>query len=110
MENMIWFYALMGFALILASVPMIIGTVPPNRWYGFRTPRTQSDPKVWYPANRIAGQYLAFAGFLIVLATLGVLLLRTQMTPATGAIVLLVVTIGSITAATVLSFIAVRRI
>ena len=107
---MIWFYAVMGIVLILASVPMIIGSVPPNRWYGFRTPRTQSDPKVWYPANRIAGQYLAFAGLLIELATLGVVLLHKQITPAAGATVLLVVGIGSIVAATTLSFIALRRI
>ena len=110
MENMIWFYAVMGILLILASVPMITERVPPNRWYGFRTPRTQSDPKVWYPANRIAGQYLAFAGLLIELATLSVGLLRKQMTPAIGATILLVVGIASIAAATVLSFLALRRI
>ena len=79
MENMIWFYAVMGGFLIFASLPMIIGHVPPNRWYGFRTPRTQSDPKVWYPANRNAGQYFAFAGFLVVLSALIVALLHKQM-------------------------------
>src|SRR5215813_9005034 len=110
MENMIWFYAVMGIMLIIVSVPMIIERVPPNRWYGFRTPRTQSDPRIWYAANRIAGQYLAFAGLLVVLATLGVVLLHKQLRPATGATILLVVAIGSITAATVLSFIALRRI
>jgi uncharacterized membrane protein len=110
MENMIWFYAVGGVLLILASVPMITERVPPNRWYGFRTPRTQSDPKVWYPANRMAGQYLAFAGLLIELATLGVALFHKQITPATGATILLVVGIGSIAAASVLSFLALRRI
>src|SRR5262245_57937165 len=110
MENVIWFYAAMGFVLILVSVPMIIERVPPNRWYGFRTPRTQSDPKVWYPANRIAGQYFAFAGFLVVLAALVVALLHKQMTPTTGATILLLVGIGSIAGATVLSFLALRRI
>jgi uncharacterized membrane protein len=110
MGNMIWFYALMGIALILASVPMIIGSVPPNRWYGFRTPRTQSDPKVWYPANRIAGQYLAFAGLLIVLATLGVALLQKQISPAIGATILIIVGVGSLVAASILSFLALRRI
>ena len=110
MENMIWFYAVMGILLILASVPMITERVPPNRWYGFRTPRTQSDPRVWYPANRMAGQYLAFAGLLIELATLAVALLHKQMTPATAATILIVVGIGAIVAATVLSFIALRRI
>ena len=110
MENLIWFYAVMGILLLLASLPMIMQRVPPNRWYGFRTPRTQADPKVWYPANRIAGQFLAFAGLLIELATLGVALLHKQMTPATGATILIVVGIGSITVASVLSFLALRRI
>ena len=110
MQNLIWFYGVMGVLLILASLPMIMQRVPPNRWYGFRTPRTQGDPKVWYPANRIAGQYLAFAGLLIVLTALGVVLLHKQMTPDTGAIVLLVVSLGSLAAATALSIIALRRI
>jgi uncharacterized membrane protein len=110
MVNVIWFYAVMGVVLILASLPMIMQRVPPNRWYGFRTPRTQADPKVWYPANRIAGQYLAFAGLLIVLTALGVVLLRKQVTPETGTIVLLAVSFGSIAAATALSIIALRRI
>src|ERR1051325_911124 len=110
MKNMIWFYAVMSIVLILASVPMITERVPPNRWYGFRTPRTQSDPKVWYPANRIAGQYLAFAGLLIELATLGVALFRKQITTETGAIILIIIGIGAIAAATILSFLALRRI
>jgi len=44
------------------------------------------------------------------LATLGVALLHKQITSATAATILIVVGIGSIAAATVLSFIALRRI
>jgi uncharacterized membrane protein len=100
----------LGVVLILVSLPMIMERVPPNRWYGFRTPRTRSDPRVWYPANRIAGQYFAFAGFLVVIAALVVSLLHQRVTPATGATILLVVGLGSIVCAAVLSFIALRRI
>jgi uncharacterized membrane protein len=110
MENVIWFYAVIGVMLTLASLPMVMQRVPPNRWYGFRTPRTHADPKVWYPANRIAGQYFAFAGLLIALAALGVALLHKQMTPTTSASVLFVVGVGAVAAATTLSFIALRRI
>jgi len=47
---------------------------------------------------------------LIELATLSVGLLHKQMTPAIGATILLVVGIASIAAATVLSFLDLRRI
>lgn len=51
--------------LVMAvSVPMLLGMVPPNRIYGFRTSTTLASPEVWYPANRVAGWFmLAAAGF-----------------------------------------------
>ena len=69
MEAAIGIYAGMGLLVILICVPMILEMVPPNNWYGFRTRRTLSDPNVWYPANRIAGQYLAVAGTVIARAS-----------------------------------------
>jgi hypothetical protein len=46
------------------SVPMILGRVPPNCIYGFRTRRTLSNPDIWYPANRFAGCALLLAAGL----------------------------------------------
>ena len=80
MEAVIGIYAGMGLLVILICVPMILEMVPPNNWYGFRTRRTLSDPNVWYPANRIAGQYLAVAGTVIVLTTLLVFLFQKELT------------------------------
>lgn len=48
--------------LVIAAIPMILGKVPPNRVYGFRTPKTLSSPEIWYPANRIAGWWTIAAG------------------------------------------------
>ncbi len=39
----------------LLSIPLILGLVPPNRGYGIRTPKTMSEPKLWYSANRFGG-------------------------------------------------------
>ena len=52
-----------GFPLLilLVSLPMILGKVPPNGAYGFRTPKTLSSPEVWYPANRAAGWFVLAA-------------------------------------------------
>ena len=46
------------------SVPMVMGKVPPNPFYGFRTRKTLSDRKVWYEANRLLGINLIVAAFV----------------------------------------------
>lgn len=53
------------------SVPLALGKVPPNRLYGFRTPRVLADDRVWYPVNRVAGR--RGMGFSIVLGALAIL-------------------------------------
>jgi uncharacterized membrane protein len=58
---------------ILVAIPMILGIVPPNYFYGFRTPKTLSSPEVWYPANRMCGILLAVAG-VVSLIGLGAIL------------------------------------
>jgi uncharacterized membrane protein len=52
-----WF---MVAALLLAvfATPMARGMLPPNHWYGFRTPRIVADQRLWYPANAMAGRVL----------------------------------------------------
>jgi uncharacterized membrane protein len=50
--------------MILVSVPMVMRRVPPNAFYGFRTPKTLSNPQIWYEANRRAGVNLIVAAIL----------------------------------------------
>ena len=52
------------------SIPLMVGVVPPNRLYGFRTPRTLSDRVLWYRANHFAGWAFfvaALAGAVLLL-------------------------------------------
>jgi uncharacterized membrane protein len=58
-------YILPGLAAVL-GIPMALGMVPPNRYYGYRTAKTLASPGLWYKANRIAGWCLAIAGILAV--------------------------------------------
>jgi len=46
------------------GIPMALDKIPPNALYGFRTPRTLSDEKLWYAANRDAGRALTLAGIV----------------------------------------------
>jgi hypothetical protein len=59
-----------GAILIGISIPLILGRVGPNRWYGFRVRRTLEDPQVWYPVNAYLGWRLSGVGMAeIVVAT-----------------------------------------
>lgn len=50
--------------LIALAIPMVLGRVPPNHWYGFRTSKTLASPEIWYVANRVGGWLMIFAGLL----------------------------------------------
>lgn len=42
------------------AIPLILGLIPPNRWYGFRTARTLPDERVWYRVNTVGGWAFLF--------------------------------------------------
>ncbi len=50
----------------LYALPLVFGWVAPNRFYGFRHPRTRANPGLWRRANRIAGIHLIAAMALCV--------------------------------------------
>jgi uncharacterized membrane protein len=58
-------YVLPGMAVVF-GLPMALGLVPPNRFYGFRTRKTLSSADVWYPANRVSGWSLVIAGTVAI--------------------------------------------
>jgi len=59
-----------GLLVIVIAIPMILGRVKPNNWYGFRTRTTLSTPDIWYPANAYAGRLLVWLGIVDILASL----------------------------------------
>jgi hypothetical protein len=63
-------YALVGLVLTGLSVPLVLGKVPPNTWYGFRTRLTLQDPEIWYPVNAWASRRLLVIGLATFVAAL----------------------------------------
>jgi len=57
-----------GLFIAAIGLPLYLEKIPPNALYGFRTPRTVSDERVWYPANKFAGKGLSLAGLVGALA------------------------------------------
>jgi hypothetical protein len=59
-----------GLLFVALAVPLILGRVPRNLWYGFRVPKTLASDRVWYPANRYLGQRMFNGGRLTVAGSL----------------------------------------
>jgi uncharacterized membrane protein len=57
-------------AILVVSLPLILGLIPRNRIYGIRTRRTLSDDRTWYSVNRFGGELILAASifYLIVAA------------------------------------------
>lgn len=55
-----WIYLPEVIAIVIAAsaVPLVAGWVPPNLFYGFRTPATMASPGEWLVANRLMGGYM----------------------------------------------------
>ena len=82
MTVVVGFYAFLGLLLIGLSIPLLRRKVPPNRWYGFRTPLTLETPDVWYAVNAWAARWLIIAGLVLCVGALLGLLLPAAWLPA----------------------------
>ncbi len=51
---------------LIVSIPLVVGKIPANRYYGVRTRKTLSDDRIWYASNRLGG-WLLIASSLIYL-------------------------------------------
>ena len=82
-------FAVVGLVLIGIGIPLVLRKVPPNIFYGCRTRKTLSDPKIWYEANHISGRDFCISGALVFLASV-LMLLFGQSVNADYAVITLV--------------------
>lgn len=61
-------FAVPALILFIVALPLVLGLIPPNRLYGFRTKKTLSDDVVWYGVNRFAGIAIMVASVVYALA------------------------------------------
>ena len=59
-------------SLLIAGlgIPLWLEKVPPNAFYGFRTPLTVNQPDIWYPVNKASGRDLFVSGLVSALLPL----------------------------------------
>ena len=74
-------YGLAALGLIATGIPLAVGRVRSNHWYGFRTAKTFSNQTIWYAANRVVGTDLIVAGVVISLEMLAMFILQETVLP-----------------------------
>lgn len=63
-------FPLLSTVIVALGIPLWVGMVPPNRFYGVRAAATLADEAVWYAVNKAAGRdMVAVGGVLLVLST-----------------------------------------
>ena len=88
---------------VVVSLPLVLGAIPPNNVYGFRTAVTRSGLDTWHTANAFAGSALIVAG-----VASAVVLLRLP--PTTARWQLLAVYLVPIASAVAASFWYLNRL
>lgn len=63
-------YLVVSCVLMALAIPLLLEKIGPNGLYGFRTARTQSDPKIWYAVNKSLGKGQLIAGGALLATTL----------------------------------------
>ena len=63
---------LLSAVFFLLGLPLVLGKVPPNRAYGFRTRTTRTSPGAWYAVNAFYGRCLLAASLASAAGALGV--------------------------------------
>lgn len=98
-----------GLLFIALSIPLIQERVPPNSFYGFRTAKSLSDPKIWYAINRMSGIDLLIAGSLISLGSVAMLILGQGLQPRQLALALLLLMVFMLSGAALHGYMVLRR-
>jgi hypothetical protein len=102
-------FGLVGVLFVGLSIPLIGNRIPPNPYYGFRTRKTLSDPKIWYEVNHIQGNDLFVAGALITFSSIATLVFAQSWRVEHVTTTLLLVMVLSLIGGLLHGFIVLKR-
>jgi uncharacterized membrane protein len=102
-------FILMGIVFVALGLPLKLEKVPPNWFYGFRTPKTLSSKEIWYPVNRVAGIDMIRTGVVLISAGLILLALRNLIAPETAVFILSAIGVGMTAWMVIHGFAVLRR-
>jgi uncharacterized membrane protein len=95
---------------IVIAIPLIIGKVPRNWAYGFRTKKTLSNDEIWYKANKFGGVSLLAAGLVTLTGCLVLFLNRNSLTFDTINSVGFGLFVGPLIVSVILSLLYIKKL
>ena len=66
MIQLVLLYIAGGILLILLAIPLYLGSIKPNLWYGFRIRKTLENPNIWYAVNKFGAAWMMVSGLVTV--------------------------------------------
>ena len=79
MNPLVFIYLAAAAVVIAVSVPLILGKIPRNEFYGVRIPTTLASDEAWYAVNRVGGLwFFAWGAGLAAIAVLGAFVPRAH--------------------------------
>lgn len=88
-------FSISGIVYIVLGLPLLLGRVRPNTWYGARTMKTLSNDTIWYAVNRVCGRDLIAGGVAVLIACSAIVLFGQSLQPTNVAILLLAILVLS---------------
>ena len=98
-----------GLLFIGISLPLIFEKMPPNDFYGFRTPKTFSSKEIWYKANKYMGKQFIWLGSIMIVYNIVLILFKTAMMCYEPVINLILLT-GGTAVVGIRSFLYLRKL
>jgi uncharacterized membrane protein len=69
-------FFLTGLLFVGLAIPMVLKKIPPNPFYGWRTPKAYHSEAIWYEINRYSGRDILVLGVIQFVFTGLMLVLR----------------------------------
>ncbi len=88
-------FSITGLIYIGIGIPLFLGRVPPNVWYGARTLKTLSNDKIWYAVNRVTGRDLIVGGVAVLVVCVAIVLWGQSLHPTSVAVLLVTILVLS---------------
>ena len=83
-------HVFVGMIEIILGMPLLLGKIKRNIFYGFRTPKTLSDDKIWEESNKKVGKDLIMAGVILTIASLLLFFVKDSISIETLLIICLI--------------------
>ncbi len=103
-------FTAVGVLFIALGIPLLLGRVAPNAWYGCRTEKTLSDKKIWYAVNRVTGRDMVLIGIVVVVSSLLMFTFKSRLHPDWFTAILLSVLLLSVAGMALHSYKVSRRL